>query len=95
MWLRLIREDLPQAALARPDWPVRLDHCFARIILDTVCGRPWREVIPAPAWRRMDAATLDRAIALAEAILADQGDLAALNDGSLSLRGRRARASRL
>ena len=29
---------LPAAAPGRPDWPVRLDHCFARILLDNACG---------------------------------------------------------
>lgn len=82
----LVGAQLPQAAKSRPDWPVRLDHCFARILLDTVCDRPWREVIPAPAWRNMDALTLTRVVALAEAVLSDEADLAALNLASLRMR---------
>jgi len=87
-WIRLIRVDLPHAAADRLEWPIRLDHCFARVILDTTCGRPWREVIPAPAWRRMPAPMLAEAVALAEAILANAVDLTALNARSLQMRGK-------
>jgi hypothetical protein len=66
---------------------VRLDHCFARVILDNVCGRPWREVLPAPAYRHMDRAMLLKCVALADAILRDEADLTALDDRSLALRG--------
>ncbi len=86
VWLDLMRRRLPQAAPSRPDWPVRLDHCFGRVILDTVCGRPWREVLAAPAWRSMDAAQLGAAIALGERILRDEADLRALDAASLAMR---------
>ncbi len=88
-WRRLIRADLPMAAADHPDWPIRLDHCFARVILDAVHGRPWREVVAAPAWRHMTDDALRRAIALAEAILAGDADLRALDLRSLSMRGKR------
>lgn len=87
-WLTLIREELPRAVPAHPDWPISRDHCFARVVLDTVCDRPWRDVIPAPAWRRMDLDQLDRAIALAEAIRDGHVDLSTLNARSLVLRGK-------
>lgn len=88
-WRDLIERELPAAAARRPDWPIRLDHCFARVVLDAVYGRPWREAIPAPAWRRMDATALARAIALAEAIRDGSADLRALNERSLAWRGKR------
>jgi hypothetical protein len=88
-WLDLMRRALPEAALKRPDWPIRLDHCFGRVILDAVHGRPWREVLPAPAWRNMDEPTLRRAVALAEAILDGSADLHVLNAASLRMRGHR------
>ena len=87
-WLQLIRVELPEAAAERPGWPIRLDHCFARVILDTVCRRPWREVVPAPAWRRMPVPMLTEAVTLAEAILSDAVDLSALNARSLAMRGK-------
>jgi hypothetical protein len=82
-WLRLIRLELPEAAAGRPEWPIRLDHCFARVILDHVCGRPWREVLAAPAYKAMGAEQLERAVAVGEAILAGAADLDALNRESL------------
>lgn len=85
-WRDLVERRLPEAARSRPDWPVRLDHCFARILLDAACGRPWREAIAAPAWRNAPAGILDEALALGEAVLQDEADLAALNRRSLVLR---------
>ena len=81
-----MRHDLPVAAVAHPEWPIYRDHCFGRVILDTVCGLPWREVVTAPAWRHLTAAQLSEAIALADAILAGEADLPQLNHGSLTLR---------
>ncbi len=81
-----MRHDLPAAAARRPDWPIRLDHCFGRVILDAVCGAPWREVVAAPAWRHLTPEQLTRALRLADAILAGAADLTALNRTSLALR---------
>lgn len=96
-WRRLVDDTLPEAAArramrprARP-WPVRLNHCFARIILDNVCEGPWREAIAAPAWRNMDARTLARALALGQDILYGRADLWALDARSLALRGKPAK----
>lgn len=87
-WRRLVDADLPSAAADRPDWPVRRDHCFARILLDAACGRPWREVVHPPAWRNMPADRLADAIRLGEMVLAGSVDLAALNRRSLAIRGK-------
>jgi len=87
-WRDLVERRLPEAARSRPDWPVRLDHCFARILLDNALGRPWREAVRAPAWRNAPADRLAAALALGEAVLGDAADLAALNHRSLALRGR-------
>jgi hypothetical protein len=42
-WKSLYSETLPQMARSRDPaqtkWPVTLDHCFARIILDNVIGK--------------------------------------------------------
>ncbi len=84
-----MREDLPAAARRHPEWPIRLDHCFGRVILDAVCGGPWRDTLASPAWRYLPPERLEAAIALADAILAGEADLAALNAASLA--GRRAR----
>jgi hypothetical protein len=88
-WRELVERQLPAAAPARPDWPVQLDHCFARILLDNALGRPWREVVGPPAWRRTPADSLADAVALGEAVLAGEADLAELNRRSLVWRGKR------
>ena len=88
-WLAWMRERLPQAARDHPEWPIRLDHCFGRVVLDAVYGRPWREVIPAPAWRHMDEAALRQAAALARDIAQGRADLDALNARSLQMRSER------
>ena len=91
-WRELVGERLPAAA-REPGrrWPVRFDHCFARILLDDACDRPWREAVRAPAWRNAPAEVLERAIATGEAVLAGEADLEALNRRSLTLRGKAVR----
>lgn len=84
-WRRLIEERLPAAAPGR-GWPVEDDHCFARILLDNACERPWRQVLPAPAWRHAPPAVLERAIELGEAVLSGDTNLNELQQRSLELR---------
>ena len=90
----LYRETLPALAKARdpaqPKWPVFLDHCFARIILDNAVGedRPWNEVLKAPATRNMDEEQLKRAIELGQAIWSGERNLVELDERSLELRGK-------
>ncbi|WP_267353421.1 MULTISPECIES: GNAT family N-acetyltransferase [unclassified Methylobacterium] len=85
-WRELVERRLPEAA--RPDWPVRLDHCFARILLDNTCGGPWRDHVRPPAYANMPLDQLEMAIALGEAVLAGHADLALLNRRSLAWRGK-------
>ena len=89
-WRQLVEEELPAAA-AHKRWPVRFDHCFARILLDNALNAPWRTVVKAPAWRHMPPDALADAIALGEAALRDEADLHALHNRSLVLRGKRPR----
>ena len=86
-------ERLPAAARLHPEWPIRLDHCFGRVVLDAVHGRPWREVLAPPAWRNMDRPSLEEAVALAQRIADGREDLHALNRRSLEMRGKSRSAS--
>lgn len=86
-WLELVRIDLPSVAVERR-WPVRLDHCFARILLDAVCRQPWRQRVRPPAYRNLPVPLLARAIALGEAALMGGVDLHRLNTESLVMRRR-------
>ncbi|PAX08209.1 GCN5-related N-acetyltransferase [Sphingomonas lenta] len=90
-WLHLTREALPAVAETR-GWPVRLDHCFQRILLDNACGGRWYDHIQGrPAYRRCDTQALARAVRLAEAALAGSADLHALNARSLEWRSKAVR----
>ena len=87
-WRNLVENRMPEAAGTRRDWPVRYDHCFARILLDNAHGRPWREVVTPPAWRNTAADKLELAVTLGEDVLAGRADLRELNRRSLELRGK-------
>lgn len=60
---------LPAMAATGPGWPVRLNHCFRRVIYDAVAGEPWRQRWPAPAVAHIGSAELAEAVRLAEAML--------------------------
>ncbi|KAF2720599.1 hypothetical protein K431DRAFT_203640, partial [Polychaeton citri CBS 116435] len=91
-WDHLYREHLPKLAkqreTAQEEWPVILDHCFARIILDNAIGKgmPWTHVVRTPAIKHMNSQQLRDAIALAESIADGGADLIELNNRSLHLR---------
>ena len=89
-WYELTRVSLPEMA-SRQGWPIRLDHCFMRVCLDTVLGAPWTDVIDRPAVRTMSDTQLAAAIAIAEEVAVDPARLPELN--AASLRGRRASRS--
>jgi hypothetical protein len=90
-WLRMTKVVLPTLAEAR-DWPVRADHCFQRILLDTVCGGVWYDHVPGrPAYRHLDAEWLLEAVRLARLAAGGRLDLAMLNRRSLQWRRSRPR----
>ena len=89
--LDLTRKVMPACAQDRRqkrDWPVHLDHCFQRILLDNACGGAWRDHIAPPAYRNADKQTLRRAIKLGRAVIAGEADLWELNARSLAWRGK-------
>lgn len=88
-WLTLTRTTLPGLAPAR-GWPVTADHCFQRILLDHACGGRWYDhIAQRPAYRHAAAEVLARAIALGDAVIRGEADMAALNRQSLVWRGKR------
>ncbi|QIW99387.1 hypothetical protein AMS68_004905 [Peltaster fructicola] len=93
-WRQIYAVELPALAKARDTsqkhWPVYLDHCFARIILDNAVGidRPWTEAIKSPAIKNMTEDQLRAAIELAQSIISGTKDLDVLNQRSLDLRGK-------
>ena len=86
-WFALTRETMPGLAAER-GWPVRLDHCFQRILLDNAVGTPWRDVIDPPAYRAAPEEVMRRAIALGRAVIENDEDLSELDRRSLAWRGK-------
>lgn len=93
-WTTLYKHTLPSLAISKSPvqkrWPVHIDHCFARIILDSVIGvdAPWTTKLRAPAWKNMSADQLKAAIDVGQQIALGVLDLAELDDKSLALRGK-------
>jgi len=93
-WLHLTRTVLPTLAADRPEWPVRLDHCFQRILLDQAVGGRWYDHVSGrPAYRHLPPETLARAVALARAVVSGDADLDRFDRDSLRWRGKRSRPS--
>lgn len=100
-WSTLYRKTLPELARSKDsrqsNWPVSLDHCFARIILDNTIGRDakhegqyeqWDTVIKKPAVRNMTQDQFKAAIALGYKIVQGEADLQELDEISLKARGK-------
>ena len=84
-YLDLLNNQLPAAA-QEGNYPVQFNHCFARIILDTLCGCEWYQVIEKPAYQHMTDEQLKQAIALGEEFLADSQACFVANQKSLQYR---------
>lgn len=88
-YLILTKEVMPQMARdAGSRWPVRNDHCFQRIVLDTVCNGVWNEHLARPAYRHLSHDQALRAVQVCEDIIANRTDLHDLNRQSLDWRGK-------
>jgi len=91
-WNTLYKTTLPKLAKSKDPvqqhWPVVLDHCFGRIILDNAVGvtQPWAKVIKSPAYKNMSVRQLEDAIMLGESIAVGEANLEELNHKSLELR---------
>lgn len=100
-WKTLFQSTLPALAKAKdpaqPKWPVQLDHCFARIILDNTVGKgkqQWDLVIGKPAVRSMSDDQLLDAIELGEKIGTGEVNLIELDEKSLAARGKQSKAQK-
>ncbi len=89
-YLVMTKEVMPNMAReATNNWPVRNDHCFQRIVLDSVCQGVWYESIDRPAYKHLSHAQAKLAVKLCNEIIAGQVDLSQLNLQSLTWRGKR------
>ncbi len=83
----LTAETLP--AEADETWPVTEDHCFQRIVLDTLFGDEWYDhVAGRPAVESLTADQLREAIEIAESMRDSPERVVKLNRASLRYRGK-------
>ena len=88
-YLHLTKEVLPALAQSGgPDWPVREDHCFQRIVLDTIFGGVWYEYLDRPAYKNLAHDQAQRAVDLCHEIAEGRADLQELNNQSMIWRGK-------
>ena len=88
-YIHLTKEVLPSLAKSdRPDWPVSEDHCFQRIVLDTICGGVWYDHLDRPAYKHLTNDQAQRAVELCRDIVEGKADLRELNHKSLIWRGK-------
>lgn len=88
-YLHLTRTVMP--ALARTNkrgWPVQNDHCFQRIVLDTICGGVWYGHIARPAYKHLSQIQAAQAVQLCDQIIAGTANINVLNQHSLAWRGK-------
>ena len=89
-YMHLTKEVLPSLARnGQTDWPVREDHCFQRIVLDTICGGVWYKYLERPAYKHLTNDQAQRAVELCRDIIEGRSDLQQLNQQSLIWRGKR------
>ena len=88
-YIHLTKNVMPSLALtAERNWPAREDHCFQRIVLDTICGGVWYRHIERPAYKNLTDEQAQRAVQLCQDIIEGSADLWLLNRQSLLWRGK-------
>ena len=88
-YLHLTKTVLPSMARSgERDWPVHEDHCFQRIVLDTICGGVWYKHLDRPAYKHLTNEQAKTAVRLCQDIADGRADLQQLNRQSLIWRGK-------
>jgi hypothetical protein len=80
-YIHLTQTVLPDISHKR-NWPIHNDHCFQRVVLDTVCQCCWYEKIPTPAYQHLTYQQALAAVKLCEQIKNNEVNLNVLNDTS-------------
>ena len=88
-YLHLTKKVLPSLAKSgKQNWPVREDHCFQRIVLDTICGGVWYAHLNRPAYKNLTHDQAQCAVDLCLEIVKGRADLQQLNNQSLIWRSK-------
>lgn len=86
-YIELTTITLPSLAkTTHRDWPVSEDHCFVRIVLDTLCQDVWYKHISTPAYQHLSETQLNKAIVICEDIIKGRVAIDELNQRSLMWR---------
>ena len=90
-YMEMVSDTLPNMSKSR-DWPIRFDHCFARVILDQVFQGCWYDHIDrkkGAAYKQLNSAQLLDALTIAGRILQGPDEvLVDMNKQSLRWRGK-------
>jgi len=93
-YLSLINHKLPERA-KQGDLPVRLNHCFGRIVLDNLFGGCWYQFLSRkqPAYKQLNPSQLTAAIVLAQTMVDNPEKAQIFNQNSLRWRGKQRKDS--
>ena len=69
--------------------PIRLNHCFGRVVLDWLFQDVWYGKVEKPAYKHLSAEQLEKCIGRMETWLDDHAVLVADNAASLKMRGKK------
>jgi hypothetical protein len=87
---RKVHQELPERAQNSDNWPIHLDHCFGRVVLDNLFEDEWYDHVDGrPAYEHLSTQELGAAIDIADRMLADgRPAVERLNENSLRWRGK-------
>jgi hypothetical protein len=83
-----VNEMLPNKAQSSDGWPIHLNHCFGRVVLDNLFEDEWYDYIDGrPAYENLSEEELQEAIDLADMMLEEgKSTVEELNENSLRWR---------
>jgi hypothetical protein len=84
-----VNETLPETAQQSEGWPIHLDHCFGRVVLDNLFQDEWYDYVDGrPAYKNLTRDQLADAIEIADKLLEEGKPVVdELNENSLQWRG--------
>ena len=86
----LANREFPATAKGDQRYPIKLNHCFLRVVYDNLVEDKWKRVLTGkePAIQQLNETQLERAVEIGEAIMVDPERCRQLNQRSLEWRGK-------